>query len=1494
MKIRNFRKLNIKAMILCLTASAFTMSVLLPTMSWFNADTSSPISVDGNIHGSYFESGDGTAANPFEIARPIQLYYLSWLQEMGYFNEAEEYPKNSGQYRLKQQYHFYLSKDLNLNDTDNNETYILPPIGTIKYPFIGSFDGKGHVISNLTITNYYSTYTKDPRHPTSSSTTHSDSYEILGLFGVLGTTESTNEVSCSIIEADGTIHQLQDNGGDNILISYNDGETYNYVKSTYLDNITIIASTDSAHALAGAVAGYSNAHVENIGIKGATLSFASGRQSLSEVGATNLSDYTAFGFVEPEFKRSVDLINEQVYDPKATQKTYVSNSSGTAWGGSIDMATLLKRTFKSQHMSSTTQTVPEYPKYETHIYDGDQYISTDTTYDNLHYGRIGNKYGTNYSTKTSFYYSDKEFHSNSSYTGEESVGSYYIADTTSNNSPNVNSSDSYHKAYLGGMSDIPSNTGKTVYYFNYSNSPEECYYVRSDSNTNTDNFIGINTNGTINKVSTQTAAVKWHLLSNGHLKGHAKIYDTSTNVSSSPSQPREQIYYLNYSNGNFAISTSETNATVWTLNNGKITLPSVTGYTIRTDATHYLSNNATSITNTNNSDAATLWNIPNYTSGTSGTITTTVNGTTYYLYAGNYNNTNNNLTLSTSNTANRRTVYWRTANATSTYLYYTNSSYIQYINVNGTTWRTTRANATNNNINNATTLYIDYVERTTEFPTVSTTEKPFSLSSGQAERSGQAGYIPLAAVGDTVWNPDDENSVDPFAYGSTTLSQHDQYFYTSPMNTGYIVGGYYDKYNGKGSGSLQTGNYGDVRIAQYSHFYVCGSYNWGTNRFTNLYTINDSSYSNNKPVTFDENGDSTSSNYSGNLNFVKLSSALKNLNKTLKANAKNNDTHWISGVHFMDSTISLNRTITADKVLINGVEKSNYEMPEDSIDFHLKEKGYINFFAGNYHEENNSFFALHKIERDANDRIISAKKIKYVFKNADDPLGNNIYLYDDEGSGYTWSDGEPISSRPVSKNDFTVNGETYEFAFDTKWIDVKRDANNNVVKANPLIPNEGNSSKPSRDDTDDLDYKRIYYFEIPVNDGEYALGSCEGGCGGYLIYLDISAAAQTVERKTINEMFTIDTISGDIPYGTQYISSYPAAQIETDSDGKEITTAIVRSDIENIDDLNSYYGSITPNADGTYTISRNGSTITVTNDPALISKYIGDGMTLSGGSVTGRTQRRIRRITDYDYNTVTDAYVRQITTIVIEGTGSTAHNYATTTIEYNETGFNAPFTLVARYSYDWIGDGPNFTYAYYLRSTGSSNGLEVIFNNVSNNDFWLTVEYVDSNFQLSCGLNGLVTPSQIPAVVDEDHPYPRIQIEPSTGSINSEEWTKWYDFNLDDGGFTDDGSAVTPTVIGTFKYTREGSQQITENFVYSGYGCIEAVTTYEDIETVISDDGNYIFEFILSGSDPVSSSSNPAVTVYYICEGVFYIRYADGTEYIAFVNTGTTNPLPNP
>ena len=1434
MAFKIFKKLNTKAMILGVSACAFGMSILLPTMSWFNSDTSSPISVDGNIHGSYFESGDGTAASPFEIARPIQLYYLSWLQEMGYFNEAV-LDENTGEYVLKQQYHFILSKDLDM-DISNDESYVIPPIGTVKYPFVGSFDGNGHVITDLTISNDYSEYTKDPRHP-SGSNTHSDSYEILGLFGVLGTTESTNVVPSSIIDSDGTIHELLDTNNDNVLVTYTTAG--NYVQNFYLDNVTIVASTDSAHALAGAVAGYSNATVANVGILGASLSFESGLTSVQNIGTTNLSEYTAFGFVEPNYKRTVDLINEQVYDPKATTKTYVSNSSGTSWGGSVDMAKMLQRIYKSRFMDGRKSdgTIPEYPKKETRIYDenGDL-IDTNVLYDNRHYGRMYSSF-----TKPVYYSSDKTVAADSEYVSGETIGSYYFINQSGNTGENAPNTD--HKAYVGGLTNISESTAKTVYELHYDSQIDNCYYVRTTSD-NTGNYTAISNTGTLTTTANSSNAAKWHL-KNGALVAHAEVSETINGYNSTNNDLQEKVFYLNYNGTSFSVG--ESSVTDWSIVNGQLQAEYKDNVTYAISANNnyrYLTYSG-SIGSTSSLSSATEFTIsPTPTNGSTVTISCVYNRNTYYIRA-----TNNGLEGNTS------TGSWTVT--TSGNQYYFRYSNDRYLRLNNTTWTTTSTQS--NNYTLITLTERNYDLHTQNFAYTGTTEAGFTLSSGITERSGQPGYIPLTVNGDSLKGNDN-----PFNYQQGKISV--EHFYTSPMNTGYVVGGYYDRYNGQNTTTLQTGNFGDVRISQYDIARISSSYSNGsfTGSGKNLYTINDSCYNGNNqlsPITFNTNGVATSNNYSGSLNFVKFSTALQQLEDTLDT-----DSTYVSGIHFMNSSIGMDKLITADRVLINNEYKDNYQMPEDSVDFKLKEKGYINFFAGNYHNDNNSFFALHKIERDANDNIISMEKIKYVYKNNDDPIADNIYLYENG----EWSDDSTITNRPTDKTHFYVNGEEYVFAFDTRWIGVNA----------TLIPDYS---------THQSEAKRIYYFEIPVNEGEYALGSCSGGCGGYLIYLDISAAAQTVNRKTLNEMFIVDTISGDIPYGVQYIGTIPDFDENADFDD---IYALVRSGILNIDDTNSYYGTITPNADGTYTISRNGNTITVTSDPAIISKYIGDGMTLSGGSVGGQTQRRIRRITDYDYNTITHNYIRQITTIVTEGSGSTAHNYATTTIEYNETSFTSNYTLIAKYSYDWVGDGPTFTTGYYLHISNNSSGIEVIFRNV-NAQLTLTVEYLATNFELTSGMNGVVSYTQVPAVVSQNNPYPTITIAVSD-TIESSEWTKWYDFTKSDGGYGNSGTTVTPQVIGTFKYTREANEVVTENFIYSDYGCLAAVTDYPEKETVITDSGYYIFEFGLSGSSPTSTSANPAVTVYYIGEGVFYIRTASGSEYILFTNSGNTQPQPNP
>ena len=176
----------IAIMVLCLS---FVFGL---TYAWIGDNgMTSPIGLTAHLHKSYFESGDGSKdyvldgngnivqsdTGPFEIKYPIQFYYLTWLQKLGYFNADED---NDGV--IDKQYHFYLSADLDMSE----DNFVLPPIGTHDNPFIGTFDGQGHIISNLTIENNNTNMTDPPEGGDLSNV------EIIGLFGVVGSLPNTS------------------------------------------------------------------------------------------------------------------------------------------------------------------------------------------------------------------------------------------------------------------------------------------------------------------------------------------------------------------------------------------------------------------------------------------------------------------------------------------------------------------------------------------------------------------------------------------------------------------------------------------------------------------------------------------------------------------------------------------------------------------------------------------------------------------------------------------------------------------------------------------------------------------------------------------------------------------------------------------------------------------------------------------------------------------------------------------------------------------------------------------------------------------------------------------------------------------------------------------------------------------------------------------------------------------------------------------------------
>ena len=301
-------------------------------------------------------------------------------------------------------------------------------------------------------------------------------------------------------------------------------------------------------------------------------------------------------------------------------------------------------------------------------------------------------------------------------------------------------------------------------------------------------------------------------------------------------------------------------------------------------------------------------------------------------------------------------------------------------------------------------------------------------------------------------------------------------------NTGYIVGG---SYNRTTSLTFPYGA-GDIRIAYYPK-----------SSFTNpapatLFggasgvTINDGSVR-----TINGSGN----NVINTANYQRYADAKDGFQSMLGDSENKSNVY---GLHFMDAPISMDNLVTAKHVLINGETHDNYEMPAASIDFTLSSKGFINFFAGTFFSGNDSFFSLHKIDRDPETTKITKIRLIYAVyetKNTDyASVTNYVYQYsNDGGSSYYYED-----SRGLSMSSATVSSD-YTKVFDSSWI-------------------TGGTA---------LTTNAMYYFEVPADAGEYALGSVDGGTGAYLLYLDIGANAGDVDNEVISYLQGIDFVADD-------------------------------------------------------------------------------------------------------------------------------------------------------------------------------------------------------------------------------------------------------------------------------------------------------------------------------------------------------------------------------
>ena len=277
----------------------------------------------------------------------------------------------------------------------------------------------------------------------------------------------------------------------------------------------------------------------------------------------------------------------------------------------------------------------------------------------------------------------------------------------------------------------------------------------------------------------------------------------------------------------------------------------------------------------------------------------------------------------------------------------------------------------------------------------------------------------------------------------------------------------------------------------------------------------------------------------------------------------NNNNNKIYGLHFMSSQFGVGKDniYKAKKAYILGKEYSNYEMTANSIDFHVQQSGSIKFFAGTYYdtgEEVNNFFSLYHIKRNG-EKIDSVKEINKIYSSG----GDYVYLYTDG-----------TTSSGVNANTLTDD----KLKFDCKWI------------SNPPVG---------------ITEKSLYYFEIPVNKGEYALGSAKEGDGAYLLYLDIGANGEG-SGETGYTMDKVRFVNSGMPSdgnGNVNLSAYKPALITlSGSSTAEETAVFKRDELETDGKLKLAYRIINNNANAikvnetTKNMTRKDTTLTPSTD----------------------------------------------------------------------------------------------------------------------------------------------------------------------------------------------------------------------------------------------------------------------------------------------------------
>ena len=1150
---------------------ALTASLASFSYAWFKNKNIIQEAFIGKSYGSYFAYGNGTAEKPYGITRPLHLYNLAWLQYLGHFNQADE----SG--KLKRQFHFELGDDFDAS------TLTLPPIGTTENPFVGTFNGNGKTIKELKIANTRSEL--NAPSAVKSISDQGDSYfHILGLFGVVG--EYKPAVTGSSPYASIT------------------PEIKNFTLMDATVSDTNSASGEQNQVLMGLAAGYVNGVMSDVAISNSSTASSALKIQKEAYAYTSgspsfacISKYSLVGYCEPEYENAVEKMSYSVTSPETQQKNFVVNGQGSkaGWGGGIDMKAINTRLqdIRDNYCDVGTSSHPYY--YDRTYNISSSGVKTETDKANWQDGNDQRENNYRGVGEARLYNSD--FHSVSY---NPKIGNYNFL-YRNNGSDKENASKTYGVYTLldGG------------YYQRaniYREEVEKHYYSAIvSSNGESDYFLSLLGDGSLGYEENAENAYVWKMPSSGDYGTISQVRDGTE-------------YYLVNEAGKLKTTTDSSHATDWyadpsskisSILNGKtyylhFTIPSGTGATagwslversqftsgstfLISSGSNYMKINdrRDGVENTTNPWEATRWTIE--INQNQANIYTVVDSARYYLdisVSGLFNPTAS-VGVSTSSNTN---LYFSSSSLSSTVsLYYSRWSGDYYLTFNNGNWTASREASSVTLVPLQGTSSSDRVETRTSTDSFYTVNYDvFDHSESKVDYSGN------------------ENTFSPInAY--TTQEEAAKYgankYEPTENNTGYLIGGstYKDSYLQKYDYHHVNFRFGKFEIAE--NISDCYSDSEG---FFNVRTINNqgenavisSKTVNGKTVWTAKGDDTVLSKYSEVTNGL--------WNNSLKGS----ESIW--GIHFMDANLSTDNLVTAPWVSINNQTHTDYQMPANSINFQLKEKGSINFMSGTYFDSgsggegrNNSFFSLHQIIRDLGNesKVHEIRQIQAILRNDDHPEYPYVYAYKDGSYSlpYRLSDkGEKLEMDGVTPMEESYGKSSSKPTGYSSIFDVAR-----IMKRNDLL------------------YQKAYYFEVPVNEGEYALGSVSGGVGCYLMYLDIGASAKEINRTRVTEFIREIQESFYFPMGVSLVATGTSSVDPTDS-----VCVLVRS---------GYVGTLTLQRDS----APEDQKVEVGGvDDSISPSFKGDGIELE--SPTGeplkdpepfsRKTKTLRRLHFYDYS----------------------------------------------------------------------------------------------------------------------------------------------------------------------------------------------------------------------------------------------------------------------